>query len=230
MDIPLKHVAIIPDGNRRWAKQRGMPTLEGHRAAFEETLPALLEKAEDLGIKYFTFWALSTENLVKREKSEISGLFSLGKIFYAKKLKELKEKGLRIKFIGDTQSLSPDIQEIIRSSTEQTKDNTNLTLIIAINYGGRDELMRAMQKVSSMNYLRESVNKDNFEQFLDTAGIPDPDLIIRTGGEKRMSGLYPWQSVYSELYFSDLFFPDFNGTELEKAMEEYHGRKRNFGK
>lgn len=230
MEHPIRHIAIIPDGNRRWAKQKGLPAVSGHKTAFEETLPSLVEKAANIGVKYFTFWALSTENLVKRSKNEIDALFTLGKLFYKKRLTEFKQKGIRILFIGDTYSLPKDIQEIIRNTVETTKNGETITLIIAINYGGRDELIRALQKVVSINHLASSVNKNNFEQFLDTKGIPDPDLIIRTGGEKRLSGFMPWQSIYSELYFTDLFFPDFSPEELEKAVVNFAERKRNFGK
>jgi undecaprenyl diphosphate synthase len=230
MNIP-KHIAIIPDGNRRWTKTKGISNpLEGHRVAFEEVLPELLQKAADLGIEYFTFWALSPENFKKRGKDEVSGLFALGKFFYANRLKEMMEKGVRIRFIGDLDKLSPDIQKIISDTTAKTKGNTRITLIIAVNYGGRNELMRAVQKVIKLNYLASNVNEDNFDQFLDTHGVTDPDLIIRTGGEQRLSGFMPWQSVYSEFYFSDVLFPDFHADELEKAVEEFGRRKRNFGK
>ncbi len=229
MSIP-KHVAIIPDGNRRWAKSKNIPALEGHKTAFEKTLPALLEKADQLGVEFFTFWALSTENFIKRNKMEIEGLLSLGKFFYSHKLDELKRNGVKIKFIGDINILPEDTQAIIKKTTEETKKNSNITFIIAVNYGGRDELMRAMQKVVNMNYLSKSVNKENFGQFLDTNGVPDPDLIIRTGGEMRLSGFMPWQTIYSELYFTDILFPDFNQEELEKAVTEFSNRQRRFGK
>jgi undecaprenyl diphosphate synthase len=173
---------------------------------------------------------MSTENRLKRSVSEVEGLFSLGKLFYAKRLNEFVKRGIRLQFIGDTAQLSPEIRSIMKDSAEKTKNNTKITLVIALNYGGRDEVIRALQKVNAMNFLAKSVNKDNFGQFLDTNGIPDPDLIIRTGGEKRLSGFMLWQSEYSELYFSDLFFPDFSPKELEKAVDEFNNRKRNFGK
>lgn len=224
------HIALIPDGNRRWARSKNLPEMEGHRHSFEDVLPALLEKAADMGVQYFTFWALSTENRTKRSPAEIEGLFSLGKLFYAKRLKDFIKKGVRLKFIGDISSLSSEIQTIIKDSEEKTKNNSRITLVIAINYGGRDEIIRAVQKVNEMNFLAKSVNKDNFSQFLDTNGIPDPDLIIRTAGEKRLSGFLLWQSEYSEFYFTDLFFPDFSPEELAKAVDEFTNRKRNFGK
>ncbi|MEO6508559.1 MAG: polyprenyl diphosphate synthase [Patescibacteria group bacterium] len=227
---PPNHIAIIPDGNRRWARQNNKMEFEGHKRAFEEVLPDLIRKADQLGVKYFTFWSLSTENLVKRSKQEIEALFSLAKHFYKKGLRDFNEEGVRMQFIGDLAGLPDDIQKIIATSIEETKNNKKITLVIAINYGGRDELMRALKKVITMNYLATSVNATNFDQFLDTKGIPEPELIIRTGGEKRLSGLMPWQSVYSELYFSDLMFPDFSPAELEKAVEDFYNRKRNFGK
>lgn len=229
MNIP-KHIAIIPDGNRRWAKDHHLPSFAGHKKAFEEVLPSLLEKAGDMGVEYFTFWALSSENLVKREKSEIESLFALGKAFYGKKLQELKEKGVRVNFIGNIAELPEDIQQIIHTTMEETKDNTHTTFTIAINYGGRNELLRAVQKIVNSNVSPNDINQDTFFQFLDTHNIPDPDLVIRTGGENRMSGFMPWQTVYSELYFTDLFFPDFSPAELEKAVADFSNRKRNFGK
>jgi undecaprenyl diphosphate synthase len=229
MTIP-QHIAIIPDGNRRWAKAKGLLSFEGHKQATEKTIPELLEKAAELGVKYITFWALSTENLTKREKDEVNGLFTLGKMFLKKRLDDLHKNGVRVKCIGNLPGLPEDIQETIKKAIETTKYNTKITFIIAINYGGRDEIMRAMQKVMNMRFLAGSVNKENFFQFLDTNGTPDPDLIIRTGGEQRLSGFMLWQCEYSEFYFSDLLFPDFNGKELEKAVDEFSARQRRFGK
>jgi len=229
MNIPT-HVAIIPDGNRRWARKKGLPTFQGHKYAAEKTLPDLLEKFGNLGVKYFTFWALSTENLEKRTKDEVDRLLNLTRFFLKNKIKEFKKKGIKLMTIGNIRKLPQDIQDLIAKSVEKTKDNKKMTVIFGLNYGGKDEIMRAIDKISNFQFPISKLNSANFSKFLDTADIPDPDLIIRTGGDKRLSGFLPWQSVYSELYFSDLFFPDFNAKELEKAVEDYSSRQRRFGK
>ncbi|MFA6532744.1 MAG: polyprenyl diphosphate synthase [Patescibacteria group bacterium] len=217
------HIAIIPDGNRRWAKERGKPAVEGHRYAAQTTLPNLTDELERLGIKYFTFWALSTENLTGRSKEELNNLFDLIRFFLKNKLKEFKKKQVRFKTIGDLTSLPEDLQKEISKITKDTEENEKMTIILGLNYGGRDEIIRAIKK-------GKNLTKENLGNYLDTAGIPDPDLIIRTGGEKRLSGFMLWQSEYSELYFSDLYFPDFSAKELEKAVKNYSDRQRRFGK
>lgn len=229
MNVP-NHIAIIPDGNRRWAKQKNLPPFEGHRYTFDEVLPKLLTKATELGAKYFTFWAMSTENQSKRTKEEVEGLYSLGKLFYKKKLQDLVKNNVKVKFIGNISDLSLDIQTIIKESEEKTKENSKITFIIAVNYGGRDEIIRAIKRMRVENINEQELTEEIVSQYLDTTSIPDPDLIIRTGGTMRMSGFMPWQSEYSELYFSNLYFPDFTPEELEKAVQEFTNRKRNFGK
>jgi len=218
-----KHVAIIPDGNRRWAKEKGKPTAEGHRYAAQTTLPNLINELIRLDIKYFTFWALSTENLIGRSKEELSHLFNLIRISLKSKYKEFKEKKIRLKIIGDLIKLPEDLQKEAYKITKETMNNKKITIVLGLNYGGRDEIIRAIKK-------GKDLTKENLGNYLDTAGIPDPDLIIRTGGEKRLSGFMLWQSEYSELYFSDLFFPDFTAQELEKAINNYSERQRRFGK
>ncbi|MDO9027409.1 MAG: polyprenyl diphosphate synthase [Candidatus Roizmanbacteria bacterium] len=229
-----KHVAIIPDGNRRWAKEKGLPTIEGHRYAAQTTLPNLINKLAKLDIKYFTFWALSTENLTGRSKEELDYLFGLIRFFLKNKLKEFKEKEIKLKVIGDLTKLPEDLQKEILKTIKDTKENKKMTVILGLNYGGRDEIIRAIKKVqNSSRFNRDKIQnltKENFSNCLDTAGIPDPDLIIRTGGEKRLSGFMPWQNEYSELYFSDLYFPDFTAKELEKSIKNYLQRQRRFGK
>jgi len=249
MNIP-NHVAIIPDGNRRWAKKQGLSFFQGHKQAAEKTLPELIESSGKLGIKYFTFWALSTENLEKRTKNEVEKLLSLMRFFLKKKLNEFKKKGVKLMTIGDLKKLPLDIQDLITKGKKETQKNKKIHVIFAINYGGRNEIVRAIQKIRNpftVNPFRmnpksvhgESVqdeseirnlNEEKLSKLLDTIGIPDPDLIIRTGGEKRLSGFLPWQSVYSELYFSDLYFPDFDAKELKKAVKDYSLRQRRFGK
>ena len=225
-----KHVVIIPDGNRRWAKEKGLPTIEGHRYAAQTTLPNLISELAKLNIKYFTLWALSTENLIGRSKEELDYLFDLTRFFLKNKLKEFKEKGIKLKIIGDLTNLPKDLQKEILKITADTKENKKMTLVLGLNYGGRDEIIRAIKKIRNSKFEIRNLTKENFGNYLDTTGIPDPDLIIRTGGEKRLSGFMLWQSEYSELYFSDLYFPDFTAKELEKSINNYLQRQRRFGK
>lgn len=225
-----KHVAIIPDGNRRWAKEKGLPTIEGHRYAAQTTLPNLINELAKLDIKYFTFWALSTENLTGRSKKELDYLFDLIRFFLKNKLKEFKKKEIKLKVIGNLTRLPEDLQKEILEIIKDTKENKKMTVILGLNYGGRDEIIRAIKKVQNSKLKIQSLTKESFCNYLDTIGIPDPDLIIRTGGEKRLSGFMLWQSEYSELYFSDLYFPDFTAKELEKSIKNYLQRQRRFGK
>ena len=225
-----KHVAIIPDGNRRWAKEKERPTFEGHRYAAQTVLPNLINELIRLDIKYFTFWALSTENLIGRNKEERDNLFGLIRFFLKNKLSEFKKKEIKFKAIGNLTMLPEDLQKEIFKVTKDTMENKKMTVVIGLNYGGRDEVIRAIKKVKNSKFKIESLTKENFVNYLDTAGMPDPDLIIRTGGEKRLSGFMLWQSEYSELYFSDLYFPDFTAKELEKSINNYSERQRRFGK
>ena len=225
-----KHVAIIPDGNRRWAKEKSKLTTEGHRYAAQTTLPNLINELIRLDIKYFTFWALSTENLVGRNKEELNNLFDLTRYFLKSKAGEFKKKKIQFRTIGDLTKLPVDLQKEILKITNETKDNKKMTVTFGLNYGGRDELIRAFDKIRNPKSEIRKLTKYNFSEYLDTAGVPDPDLIIRTGGEKRLSGFMLWQSEYSELYFSDLYFPDFTAKELEKAINNYSERQRRFGK
>lgn len=219
-----KHIAIIPDGNRRWANKNGKPAMEGHRYAAQTVLPDLINELAKHEIKFFTFWALSTENLTGRSKEELNNLFELIRYFLKNKLGEFKKKEVRFMAIGNLIELPTDLQKEISRVTEDTKDNKKMTVIFGLNYGGRDEIIRAISKIKGR------ISKENFSNYLDTSGIPDPDLIIRTGGEKRLSGFMLWQSEYSELYFSDLFFPEFDKVELMKAINNYSERQRRFGK
>ena len=228
MNIP-NHIAIIPDGNRRWAKSKGLPSIEGHRVGADKTLPALIEKAGELGVKYFTFWALSTENLKKRSETEVSGLYKLMRYYIQIKLHDMHKKGAQIRVIGNIDSLPDDIKKGIHQAVEKTKNNQKIVVIFAVNYGGRDEIIRAIKKAQKQTAV-ESLNKDNFSEYLDTAGIPDPDLIVRTGGEKRLSGFMLWQSDYSEMEFLDIMFPDFTPQLLEKVVQDFSQRQRRFGK
>jgi undecaprenyl diphosphate synthase len=217
--IPI-HIAIIMDGNRRWAREHKLPILEGHRRVANVVLERLVEHAAARGIKYITFWAFSTENW-NRAQDEVKGIMQILAQGVGHFGKRMEQKGVKLQMIGDLSRLDPKLQKSIARVVENTKENKRITLIIALNYGGRDEIRRAVRKAK---------NKNDFEKYLDTAGIPDPDLVIRTGGEQRLSGFLPWQAVYSELYFPPWYMPDFTPLHLDEAIEEFARRQRRFGK
>jgi undecaprenyl diphosphate synthase len=218
-----KHIAIIMDGNRRWARERKLPILEGHRRVANQVLETLVEHAARRGIRYLTVWAFSTENW-DRAKDEVHGIMLILKQGLKPFGKRMMEKGVRLRMIGDLTKLDAGLQKGIAEVIENTKHNTGITLVIALNYGGRDEIIRAIHQVNG------EISEKEFSQLLDTADIPDPDLIIRTGGEQRLSGFLLWQSEYSELYFPAYFMPDFTPEKLDIAIEEFETRKRRFGK
>lgn len=217
----LTHLAVIMDGNRRWARKRGLAVLLGHKEALNNTIEPLVEKCAKSGISYITLWAFSCENW-KRDEKEVAGMLSLFRDGMKSFGKRMIQKGVNIKVIGDLSRFPEDIQKSVKELCGASENNTAITLIVALNYGGRDEIVRAIHKMKKEN--------KSFEKCLDTAGIPDPDLIIRTGGEKRLSGFLPWQSVYSELYFTEVLFPDFSVEELDKALADYALRSRRFGR
>jgi len=215
------HVAIIMDGNRRWARQHGMAIIKGHRKVAEEMIERLADFAISQKIGYLTLWAFSTENW-QRSKDELDGIMDLFRETFATSAKKLHKKGVRVAVIGDMNRFPKDIQEGVDFWVKETKNNRNLIVTFALNYGGRDDIKRAVR-----------IGGENFEDFLDTKKIinlPDPDLLIRPGGEKRLSGFLTWQTVYSELYFTDVLMPDFDEKEFSKALEEYAKRQRRFGK
>lgn len=221
------HVAFIMDGNGRWASKKGLARLKGHAAGIE-TVRRICQECADLGIAYVTFYAFSTENW-KRPLEEVTGLFNLMRNFFGKELNEVIEKGLRIRFIGDrspTGALSQDIRDLMDEVEAKTAHNTKLTAVFAINYSGRDELARAAQKLSEAG---EPITPETLATALDTAGIPDPDFVIRTSGEQRISNFMLWQMAYAELYFSDVAWPDFNATHFHAALSSFTTRQRRFG-
>lgn len=224
-NIKPKHIAVIMDGNRRWAREHKLPILEGHRRVANEVLERLVEHAAKRGIPYMTFWAFSTENW-SRAEDEVKGIMLILKQSLGPFGKKMMEKGVRLLVIGDLSRIDAGLRRGIIDVMEKTKDNIRITVTIALNYGGRDEMIRAMRKISDPKGITEEV----FSHLLDTAGIPDPDLIIRTGGEQRLSGFLLWQSEYSELYFPSFFMPDFTPDRLDEAIEDYAHRKRRFGK
>jgi undecaprenyl diphosphate synthase len=223
-DLP-QHVAIIMDGNRRWARSHNLPVIMGHKKVVEERVEALIDHAGSLGISHITFWAFSTENW-GRDKDEVSGIMNLFRWAFSHKAKQLVEKGAQLRVIGDISRFDPDIQANINKWTKNSTINTAITVTFALNYGGRDEILRAINNLPK----NEPITEEIFSTALDTAGMPDPDLIIRTSGEQRLSGFMPWQSVYSEFYFTPTLMPDFNAAEFDKALAEYASRQRRHGK
>ena len=224
--VPL-HVVVIPDGNRRWAKKHGLDELEGHKkAGAYENLKLLLSEAEKIGIKYFTLWGFSTENW-QRSKKEVDSLFELMRSLLLKIEEDLIKDKIRFRHLGRKDRLPKELVQVIEKLEERTKDFSDFNLQICLDYGGRDEIVRALNKAIKSGV--SEVAEENLGNYLDSAGIPDPDLIIRTSGEKRLSGFMPYQSVYSEFYFTDIHFPDFGPVQLREAVEEFSKRKRRFG-
>ncbi len=223
------HIAFVVDGNRRWARKKGLAPIVGHRRVVKETLDPIIEHAVRLKIPYLTFWVFSTENW-KRGRLFAKTLFSLLKEGIKKRAAEYTQKGYQFKTIGDLSKLPEDLQKLLKKWQRKSAKNKKITVTIAINYGGRDEIMRALKKIRNSKHEIRNLTKENFGQFLDTAGMPDPELIIRTGGEKRLSGFLLWQSEYTELYFTDILFPDFDVKQFDKALEWYAEREKRFGK
>lgn len=223
-----KHIAIIMDGNRRWAAKNGLGAVAGHKQAAKKAIEPLVEQAAKLGIPYLTFWAFSTENW-KRDKQEVEGLFKIFREVLTDKVDRLNEKGVRVRYIGDIEKFPADICNKVKEGIEKTKNNQVITVSFALNYGGRDEILRAVKKAICAGVKSEELTEETFSSFLDTAGIPDPDLIIRTGGQLRLSGYLPWQGIYAELYFTSILFPDFSPEELDRAIIDYQERDRRFG-
>ncbi|QQS44166.1 di-trans,poly-cis-decaprenylcistransferase [Candidatus Roizmanbacteria bacterium] len=226
----LKHVAIIPDGNRRWARSKGKPSIEGHRYAVEHTLPDLFDAVQELGIEYCTVWLLSPENFTKRTQEEVSNLLWLLKLFLKKRIEELDRKNVRMRIIGDIANLPADTQKELEAAIERTKTNTGTVVTFAINYGGRDELVRAIRNIVREHVDQESITKEYISNRIDTKDLPDPDLVIRTGGDKRTSGFMLWQAEYAEYAFVDKLFPDFTPADLKQCVEDFLHRQRRFGK
>ena len=223
----LNHIGIIMDGNRRWARSRGLPAILGHREgikAVERTLIA----AKELGIPCVSLYAFSTENW-KRPKSEVLGLMGLLKYYLKLKLKELNQENARIRFAGNISALSEDIQEILLDAEQKTRNNDSMQLVVCLNYGGRQEILDAVNKMIG-DGVSLPVTEDVFRQYLYLPDLPDPDLLIRTSGELRMSNFWLWQGSYSEFYFTDKFWPDFGKPDLEMAIADYYRRERRYGK
>lgn len=236
-DLP-QHIAIVMDGNRRWAKMHGLTALDGHRKVVDEVISQLIEHSASLKIPYLTLWAWSSENW-DRPKPEVSGTMRLFRWALKHKANEFIGKGAKLNLIGDLEAFPDDIRRGLEEMMERSKDNNRIIVTYALNYGGRDEIVRAVNRIverdsiaSSVEGLQNDIRKlteKDITRNLDTHDMPDPDLIIRPGGQKRLSGFLTWQSIYSELYFTDTLMPDFGPDELDKAIEDYMRRKRTFG-
>ena len=230
-----RHVAIIMDGNGRWAKNKGLPRLAGHNAGMK-AMKKIVDHSDKLGIRYLTVYAFSTENW-KRSIAEVSGIFKLLVAYVNSDLKGLIENNVRVTVLGDYTTLPDDAVKSLEKTLESTKDNTGLQFNIALNYGGRDELKKAVQQIACRvkegRIAPEDITEDTVAEYLYTGkaynDVPDPELIIRTSGELRLSNFLLWQSAYSELVFPDVMWPDFTPEEYEKAIEDYQSRERRFG-
>jgi undecaprenyl diphosphate synthase len=229
-DTPL-HVAVIMDGNGRWAAARGLPRAEGHRRGVE-ALRRAVRAAHELGILYLTIFSFSSENW-SRPASEIGDLFGLLRRFIRNDLATLHRDGVRVRVIGERDGLEPDICALLNEAEELTRGNSRLTLVVAFNYGSRQEIARAAQRmareVADGKRDPASIDADSLGRYLDAPDIPDPDLIIRTSGEQRLSNFLMWQAAYSELVFLPIFWPEFDRRALEDAILEFHRRERRFG-
>lgn len=219
------HVGLIMDGNGRWAKRRLMPRSSGHKHGMNRMI-ALAEHAKKRGIKYLTAYTLSTENL-SRPKDELDGLFDLFRNYFTENVKKLYAENSAVKIIGDVDALPEDIARLLKEGEKNSPANADFTMVFAINYGGRAEIINAVNRAIERG---EKTDAAGFEKLLYTGGLPEPDLIIRTGGELRLSNFLTYQSAYSELYFTDVLFPDFTDKEFDMAIESYCSRERRFGK
>ena len=227
----LRHLAIIMDGNGRWAEARGLSRSEGHRRG-AEVMRNVARACAERGIEILSLYTFSTENW-RRPAAEVNTLMKLVATFFKKYQQELIEEGVVCRFAGDLSGLSPQVQKVIREVKELTLEKPRMQLVILLNYGGRDEIIRAVRKlaksVADGELKAEQLNEAHLSQQLDLPDLPDPDLIIRTGGELRLSNFWLWESAYSELYFTNTLWPDFSGSDLDEALRAYAGRKRRFG-
>ncbi|MBZ0291572.1 MAG: isoprenyl transferase [Anaerolineae bacterium] len=226
-EVVPRHVAIIMDGNGRWAKARGLPRTEGHRQG-TENLRNILKACVEFGIEILTIYAFSTENW-KRPRAEVRVLMSILEMVIDRELKELHESGVQIRHIGELEGIAPVLQRKIQYACDYTKDNDKLILNVAFNYGGRDEIIRAVQQIVADGIPSTEIDEDLISSYMYTSPLPDPDLVIRTSGEVRSSNFLVWQSTYSEYYFTPVYWPDFGKEELRKALLEYNRRTRRFG-
>ena len=230
--LGLKHIAFIMDGNRRWAKQRGLPVSQGHKKG-ADVLIEIAKAAKKMGVKYMTVYAFSTENW-QRSEAEVNQLMELLRHYLDTGFKELEENDVRIRFVGERYMLAPDIVEKMAKIEQASADKKSVELCVALSYGGRQEIVAAARKIAQEvqagKISPQDIDAEIFASHLYTADIPDPDLMIRTGGELRVSNYLLWQLSYSEFYFTDTLWPDFKEAELKQIIEDYTGRERRYGK
>lgn len=232
MTNKLEHIAVIMDGNGRWAAKRGLPRNAGHKKG-AEVIIEVAKAAKELGVKFLTLYAFSTENW-KRSREEVDGLMNLLREYLAKDFKELKENDVRIRFIGERQMLADDIVKKIEELERSTAENKSLGLQVALSYGSRQEILHAVKEIASQvksgDMSLKDIDEQSFSAMLYTAGVPDPDLVIRTSGEQRISNYLLWQIAYAEFFFTKTLWPDFTKTELHEIIESYQTRERRYGK
>lgn len=228
-DNSPSHIAIIMDGNRRWARMHNLPDIKGHEKG-TETLEKIVEAAEKMGVDTITVYALSTENIKERAKREVLGLFNLMRVGYQNKLKKMMDEGVKVSVIGETRGLPETLRRIVAEIRNTYVKNESIKLNIALNYGGKVELIEAIKDIVKEGVEVDKINEKLLEKHLYTNGQNDPDLVIRTGGRVRLSNFLLWQTAYSELYFTKVLWPDFSPDDLKRAVEWYKDQKRNFGK
>ena len=226
-----RHIAIIMDGNGRWAKMRGLPRNAGHKAG-AESFRNIANYCRSIGVEYLTVYAFSTENW-KRSEEEVSGIMALMKIYLQEALKDMEKNHVRIKTFGDLSRLNPELRQLCLDAQARSADFEDVQVNFCLNYGGRDEIGRAARAfaadVAAGKVTADSLTEHSFDAYLDSAGVPDPELVIRPSGEMRTSNFLPWQTVYSEFVFMNVLWPDFGPADLDKAIEEYNRRNRRFG-
>jgi len=222
------HIGFIIDGNRRWARAKGLPTLIGHQKGIKR-IEEIIKYAQKSGVKIVTIYAFSTENW-KRSKKEVAYLMQLFENFATNQIKIAAKSGVQIKILGNPKKLPESLQKTLQKVVESTKNNQKIIVNVALNYGGRDEIVRAFRKLTTLGVKTEEITEELINQNLDTAGLPDPDFIIRTSGEQRLSNFLPWQATYSELYFPQVCWPDFDKKQFDLAILEFQKRQRRLGK
>ncbi len=227
-DTDLKHIAIIMDGNRRWAKERNLPSALGHKKGVE-ALKTTLRACNDFGVKYLTVYAFSTENW-NRKKEEVDFLMNLVAVTLTNELEEMHKENVQIHFIGDLTKLSDSLQKILVNAVETTKNNTGVVLQIALNYGSRDEIVNAVKKIVSSGINADDISEKIISDNLYTSNVPDPDILVRTGGEQRISNYLLWQIAYSEIIIRNEFWPEFDKNLLAECIKEFGKRQRRYGK
>ena len=227
-----RHVAIIMDGNGRWAVQHGLGRIEGHKRG-KDSVRAVVETARRLGIEVLSLYAFSTENWARPQR-EVSALMALLRRYLRTELAKMMDNGIRLRAVGDLGRLPPALQKELQATIDKTRDNRDMTVVLAVSYGGREEIARAARAISADvmagRLSADQIDAEHFAAYLDTAGLPDPDLLIRTSGEMRVSNFFLWQIAYSEIYVTDTFWPDFRENEFVAAIEQYQRRERRFGR